>query len=61
MITGLFFVVLGFLVLFYPQILVIMLSGLLIMFGLGMVATSWQFRRLRKRSASRFINWIIRY
>ena len=61
MITGLFFVILGFLIYRYPQILVAMISAVLIMFGLGIMATSWQFRRLRKQSQSRFMNWIIRY
>jgi hypothetical protein len=61
MITGLCFVLMGLVVLFYPQILVIMLSSLLILLGVGMMATSWQFRKLRKQSESRFINWIIRY
>ena len=29
--------------------------------GGGVMAASWQFRRLRKHSDSRFINWIIRF
>ena len=61
MMTGLLFVVMGLLILFYPQILIMMISGLLILFGLGMMAASWQFRRLRKRSNSQFVNWITRY
>ena len=61
MMTGLFFVVSGVLILLYPQILVVMISGLLVLFGLGMMAASWQFRRLKQQSASRFINWIIRW
>lgn len=61
MITGLCFVILGVLIWWYPQILVAMISGFLMLFGFGMMAASWQFRRLRKHSASRFINWIIRY
>ena len=61
MVTGLFFVVTGVLILRYPQILVVMFSMLLILFGLGIMATSWQFRRLRRRSESRFINWIVRF
>ena len=61
MMTGLCFVLLGIVVLFYPHILVVLFSGCLILFGLGMMATSWQFRRLRKHSESRFINWIIRW
>ena len=61
MITGLCFVLLGILILFYPQILVVMLSGLLILFGVGMMAASWQFRRLGKQSESRFMKWIVRY
>lgn len=59
--TGLAFVLLGFTVLFYPQILVVIASSLLIIFGLGIMVTSWQFRRLKKQSESRFVNWIIRY
>ena len=61
MATGLFFVLMGMVVLFYPQILVALISGFLMLFGLGMMATSWQFRRLRRQSGSRFINWIVRY
>lgn len=61
MVTGLAFVLLGLVVLFYPQVLVVIASSLLIVFGLGIMATSWQFRRLRKQSESRFVNWIIRY
>ena len=61
MMTGLFFVFLGLLILLYPQVLVAMLSALLILFGLGMMATAWQFRRLKRHSGSRLVNWIIRY
>ena len=61
MMTGLFFVLLGLLILFYPRILIVMLSSLLILFGLGMMAASWQFRRLRKQFHSPFLNWIIRW
>ena len=61
MITGLAFVLFGILVLVYPQLLAILFASFLILFGLGMMVTSWQFRRLRKRSESRFVNWIIRW
>lgn len=61
MVTGFGFVVLGVLILLYPQILVAMVAGLLVLFGLGMMAASWQFRRLHKRANSAFMNWIIRY
>ena len=61
MLTGFSFVIMGLLVLFYPQILVLMFSGFLILFGVGMMIASWQFRRLRKHSESQFINWIVRY
>ena len=61
MITGLFFVGLGFLIYWHPQILVAIVSGMMVVFGLGIMATSWQFRRMRKESHSRFINWIIRW
>ena len=61
MATGLIFVLLGFLILLYPQILVAMISGVLVLFGFGIMATSWQFRRLRRQSNSQFINWITRF
>ncbi len=61
MTTGLCCILLGVLIFFYPQILIAMLSTLLILFGLGLMATAWQFRRLQRRSESRFINWIIRW
>ena len=61
MITGVCFIVAGVLVLYYPHILDFFVASLLILFGVGIIATSWQFRRLRKHSESRFINWIIRY
>ena len=61
MITGLAFVLFGILILVYPQILAILFASVLMLFGLGMMATSWQFRRLRRESTSRFINWIVRW
>ncbi len=61
MFTGLFFIILGVLILLHPQILVAMIAGLLILFGAGMMAASWQFRRLRRQSQSHFMNWIIRF
>ena len=61
MLTGLAFAVLGLLILWYPQILVALISAALILFGLGMMLASWQFRRLHKQSQSRLINWMIRW
>lgn len=61
MMTGFVFVLAGLVVLFYPQVLILMISGVFIVIGLGIMITSWQFRRLRKQSGSTFMNWIIRY
>ncbi|MBI3996735.1 MAG: hypothetical protein HY352_03675 [Candidatus Omnitrophica bacterium] len=61
MLTGLFVVLLGVLILLYPHILVVMIASVFILFGFGMMAASWQFRRLRRRSNSPFMNWIIRW
>lgn len=61
MITGFCIVLVGILILLYPKILVVMCASLFILFGLGMMVTSWQFRRLRRHSESRFINWIVRF
>ena len=61
MITGLCIVLMGLLVIIYPQLLAICFGGLLALFGLGMMAASWQFRKLKRQSDSRFINWIVRF
>lgn len=61
MLTGVMFVVLGILILLYPQILVVFFASLIILFGLGTMAASYQFRRMKQASSSRFINWIIRW
>jgi len=61
MITGLFVVGFGVLIALFPQLLSLMVAGVFVLFGLGMMATSWQFRRMQKQSESRFINWIIRW
>lgn len=51
----------GILMWWHPELLVYLVSGVFILFGLSMMAASWQFRRMRRRSESRFINWIIRW
>jgi hypothetical protein len=61
MITGLLFVLFGVLILLYPTLLVAMVAGLFMLFGLGMMATAWQFRRMKRESRSSFVNWIVRY
>jgi len=61
MLTGLFFVILGAVILVYPQILVAMIAAVFVLFGLGMMAASWQFRRMKRESSSRLVNWIVRY
>ena len=61
MITGLFFIFFGVLILLYPQLLVALIAGVFVLFGIGMMATAWQFRRLKRPSQSRLVNWIIRY
>lgn len=61
MLTGLFFVLLGAIIMVYPQILVAMISAIFVLFGLGMMAAAWQFRRMKRQSSSRLVNWIVRY
>ena len=61
MVTGLVFILLGVMILLHPQILVAMVAGVFILIGLGMLAAGWQFRRLRRRSGSGFMNWLIRF
>ena len=61
MVTGLFFIFFGVLILLYPQLLVALIAGVFVLFWIGMMATAWQFRRLKRPWQSRFVNWIIRY
>lgn len=61
MVTGLAIVLIGVLMFVRPEILSYMIASLFVLFGLGMMATSWQFRRARRSSQSPFIKWIIRY
>ena len=61
MLTGLIFILIGALILRYPRLLELFAASLCILFGLGMMAAAWQFRRMRKASASPFVNWIIRW
>ena len=35
--------------------------GLFMLSGFGMMVAAWQFRRLKRHSQSRFVNWIVRY
>ena len=61
MMTGLFFVVAGVIILLYPQILILMISGILIISGLGIMITARQFKRWRRQSQSPFVNFITRF
>ena len=61
MITGLCFVLFGVLMWWHPELLAYLVSSIFVLLGLGMIAASWQFRRIGKRSQSRFINWIVRW
>lgn len=61
MVTGLLFILFGVLILLYPQLLVAMIAGLFMLFGAGMMLTAWQFRRMKRASGSKFVNWIVRY
>jgi len=61
MMTGLFFVVAGVIILLYPHILILMISGFFILFGLGTMITAWQFRRWHRQSQSQFVNFITRF
>ena len=61
MVFGIVLILLGILILYYPHILVLSIASLFIMTGLGIVTMSWQFRRLRRHSQSRVVNWIMRF
>ncbi len=61
MLFGIALILLGLLILYYPHVLIVFIAGLFIMTGLGIVTMSWRFRRLRRRSQSRVVNWIMRF
>jgi len=57
---GLLLIVFGVLVVVFPQILVALVSTFFILTGLLVCLTSWQFRRMRRRSDVPFFNWMMR-
>ena len=61
MLTGLFLILMGVLILIYPRILVLMIGLLVIGLGVSVMAVSWQFRRLRRKAQSPFTQWIMRW
>ena len=61
MTTGIFFIVMGVLVAMFPQILIAIVSGLLILIGLIIMSISWRWRRLRRASESPVVNWMMRW
>ena len=61
MVIGLFLILFGIAVLFYPKILVVLLSSLIIACGIGLMVVSWQFHRFKTQTKSRFISWITRF
>ncbi len=61
MVFGIALILLGVLILYYPHILIVFIASLCMVIGLGIVAMSWQFRRLRRHSQSRVVNWIMRF
>jgi uncharacterized protein YjeT (DUF2065 family) len=60
MVVGLLLIVFGLLVALFPQILVAMISSLLILMGLGLCVTSFQWRRLRRASRDSS-HWMLRF
>ena len=60
MFIGLFLIILGILIALYPQLLIGMISGLLIMTGLAVFMVSLKFRRVRNQVSGGFMNWMFR-
>ena len=59
--TGVLLIVFGLLVAVFPQILVAIVSGALVMMGLTLCLISWRWRKLQRRSDNPFVNWMIRW
>ena len=61
MLIGLLFIAVGLLVAVFPQILVIMVSTLLVVMGLGVCAVSVQWHWLRRATKLPFTSWLTRF
>jgi len=61
---GLFLILLGLVVLAYPQILVALLAAFLIVSGVGLLVLHWRLRRIYRawdQANSRWAQFIIRF
>lgn len=61
MAMGVLLIAFGVIVVFIPQILIAMVATVLIVTGLLMCATSWQWRRLRRRRDGTIVEWFLRF
>ena len=64
MLTGLVLILLGVLIYIQPRIAIALLSGFLIVMGIGLMIFSWRLRRLSKvfgQTTNRWTRFIIRF
>lgn len=61
MLTGIFFVAVGVLIIMYPALLSIIVAAFLIIMGLSIFLTSIYFRRASKRFANPYMNFFVRF
>lgn len=58
---GILLVAFGVIVILVPQILIAMVATVLIVTGLLLCVTSWQWRRLRRPRDGTIIEWFLRF
>jgi len=61
MLTGIFFIALGVLIVMYPALLSVIVAAFLILTGLSIFFASIYFRRASKRFANPYMNFFIRF
>ncbi len=58
---GVLLIAFGVIVVLVPQILIAMVATVLIVTGLLMCVTSWQWRRLRRTRDGTIVEWFLRF
>ena len=61
MLAGIFFIVMGVLIIIYPALLSMIVAAFLIIMGLSIFLTSIYFKRVSRRFNNPYMNFFIRF
>ncbi len=61
MITGIILVILGIMIIAYPQLLSIIVAVFLIMVGVTLASVSYRFKKMQKETNNPFVDFFIRF